>query len=66
MCETKAYVAHNVGKEQGPRNLKLEERDPWGRGGGSTKKKNLYLFIYLFFWSTPPPTPPPAPPRDPT
>ena len=32
ICETmtKAYVPHNVGKEQGPLNLKVEERDLWG------------------------------------
>ena len=40
MCETitKAYVPHNVGKEQGRLNLKAEERDLWG---GKAKKKHL-------------------------
>ena len=61
MCETitKAYVPHNVGKEQGPLNLKVEERDLWG-GESKTKLKehlakaggggraNLY-FVFICF-----------------
>ena len=61
MCETitKAYVPHNVGKEQGRLNLKVEERDLWG-GESKTKLKehlakagrggraNLY-FVFICF-----------------
>ena len=38
MCKsiTKAYVPHNVGKEQGSLTMKVEERDLWG--GGRAKK----------------------------
>ena len=61
MCETitKAYVPHNVGKEQGPLNLKVEERDLWG---GETKKHKEHLAkagrVALFLeGATPPPDP---------
>ena len=59
MCATitKAYVPHNVGKEQGRLNLKVEEKDLWGgkakktsrafgKGweGGSSKKQYIVCF----------------------
>ena len=64
MCETitKAYVPHNVGKEQGRLNLKAEERDLWG---GESKKKAFgkgweggrAKKTMLFFGRPPPPDP---------
>ena len=62
MCETiaKAYVPHNVAKEQGRLNLKVEERDLWGKqknniksiwqrlvGGGRANKQHIYFIYFL-------------------
>ena len=48
-------MPHNVGKEQGPLNLKVEERDLWGGKQKNIKSIWQRLGGWPFFWKGRPP-----------